>query len=79
LETLDQILHSYYTFLSTLDYKFFIQLSPTMTKLCDIKCHHPACVSNDGEHFDHIMVVTLNNNMAKLEIGPNWIKICSLA
>ena len=41
-EFLVQILHAYYTFLSTLDYKFFIQLSPTMTKLCHIKCDHPA-------------------------------------
>ena len=111
LEVLVQISHAYYTFLSTLDYKFysitcnfdevmpylarppsyvqnvyhwpkrtllfsdispkqlgifspiftrllhvpiyariqiFIQLSPTVTKLCHIKCDHPACVSVDG-------------------------------
>jgi len=30
-------LHTYYTFLYTLDYKFFIQLSQTLTKLCHIK------------------------------------------
>ena len=34
-----------------------IQLSPTVTKLCHIKCDHPACVSVD---FEHIMVVALN-------------------
>jgi len=38
----------------------FIQLSPTMTKLCHIKCDHPACVSVNGGHFEYIMVVALN-------------------
>jgi len=37
----------------------FVQLSPTMTKLGNIKCDHPACVSADGGHFEHIMVVAL--------------------
>ena len=41
--------------------QIFIQLSPTVTKLsCHIKCDHPACVSVDGGHFEHIMVVALN-------------------
>jgi len=40
--------------------QLFIQLSPTVTKLCHIKCDHPACVSVDGGNFEHIMVVTLN-------------------
>jgi len=40
--------------------QIFIQLSPTTTKLCHIKCDHPACVSVDGEHFEHIMVFALN-------------------
>ena len=31
--------------------QIFIQLSPTVTK-----CDHPACVSVDGGHFEHIMV-----------------------
>ena len=35
-------------------------LSPTVTKLCHLKCDHPACISVDGEHFEHIMVVALN-------------------
>jgi len=30
-------LHTSYTFLSTLDYKFLFSLSPTLTKLCHIK------------------------------------------
>jgi len=38
----------------------FIQLSPTVTKLCHIKCDHPACVSADSGHFEHMMVVALN-------------------
>ena len=37
-----------------------IQLSTTVTKLCHIKCDHPACVSVDCGDFDHIMVVALN-------------------
>jgi len=40
--------------------EIFIQLSLTVTKLCHIKCDHPECVSVDGEHFVHIMVVALN-------------------
>jgi len=38
----------------------FIKLSPTVTKLCHIKCDHPACVSTYGGHFEHIMVAALN-------------------
>jgi len=37
-----------------------IQLSSTMTKLCYIKCDHLVCVSADGGHFEHMMVVVLN-------------------
>jgi len=40
--------------------QIFIQLSPTTTKLCHIKCDNPASVSADGGHFEHIMVVMLN-------------------
>ena len=40
--------------------QFFIQLSPTVTKLRHIKCDHPVCVSVDVVHFEHIMVVALN-------------------
>jgi len=38
----------------------FTQLSPTVTKLCHIKCDHRACVLVDGGHFEHIMVAVLN-------------------
>jgi len=37
----NQFLHTYYAFLSTLDYIFFIQLSPTLMKLCHTKRDHP--------------------------------------
>jgi len=40
--------------------QIFTQLSPTVMKLCRVKCDHPACVSVDGGHFEHIMVVALN-------------------
>jgi len=42
--------------------QIFIQLSPTVTKLCNIKCDHPACISTDVGHFEHrpIMVVALS-------------------
>jgi len=33
--------------------QIFIQLSLATTKLCHIKCDHPACVSADGGHFEH--------------------------
>ena len=35
----------------------FIKFPPTVMKLCHIKCDHPACISTDGGHFEHIMVV----------------------
>jgi len=38
----------------------FVQLSPSVTMLCYIKCDHPACISASGGHFEHIMVVALN-------------------
>jgi len=39
--------------------QILIQLSPTVTKLCHIKCDNPACVLVDGGHFEY-MVVALN-------------------
>ena len=50
-EFLVQILYTYYKFL----YNY-----PTVTKLCHIKCNHPACVSTVGGYFEHIMVIALN-------------------
>jgi len=50
-ELLVQILHTYYSFQSTLDYKFFTKFPPTVTKLCHIKCDHLACVSVDPVVF----------------------------
>jgi len=40
--------------------QIFIQLSPTLTKLCHTERDRPACVLVDGGHFEHIMVVVLN-------------------
>jgi len=39
--------------------QIFIQLPPTVMKLCHIKCDHPACVLANGGHFGHMMVVAL--------------------
>ena len=36
-----------------LDYKFLSNYLLTVKKLCHIKCDHPACISPDGEHFEH--------------------------
>jgi len=57
-EFFNQILHAYSAFYAIL--QIFIQLPATLTKLCHIKCDHPAYVSVDGGHFEHIMVVALN-------------------
>jgi len=61
--------------------QIFIQLSPTVTKLCHIKCDHPVCVSVDCGHFEHIMVVDWSrliwSNFVK--VAGNWIKICNPA
>jgi len=43
----------------------FIQLPPTV-KLCHINCDHPACISDDGAHFERMMPVTLSTS--KLQI-----------
>jgi len=46
--------------ISMLDYEFlFNYLQLLRSKLCHIKCDHPAYVSVDGGYFEHIMVVTL--------------------
>ena len=58
-EFLVQILHAYYTFLSTLEDKSLFNYLQLGTKLCCIKCDHPACVSADDGHFEHMMVVAL--------------------
>jgi len=44
--------------------QIFIQLSPLATKLCHIKCNHPACVSADGGHFEHGVNCVVAINMA---------------
>jgi len=61
--------------------QIFIQLSPTVTKLCHIKCDHPECVSDDGGHFAHMMWTgwsrLIQHNF--VIVAGNWIKICSPA
>jgi len=56
-EFLVQILDAYYTFLYTIGprIQIFIHFPATLTKLCHIKCDHPALVSADGGHFEHMM------------------------
>ena len=46
--------------------QIIIQLSATLTKLCHIKCDHPAWVSADGGHFQHMMVVAVAGNVIKI-------------
>jgi len=50
--------------------QIFIQLSPTVTKLCHIKCDHPACVSADGGHFEHKWPLLIWRNFVKV-LGNN--------
>ena len=61
-EFLVQILHAYYTFIYTLEYKFlFSYLQLQQSYACHSKCDHaPSVRSVDGGHFEHIMVVALN-------------------
>ena len=54
----------------------FIQLSPTMTKLCHIKCDHPARVSADGGMHNYDSGRTWHNFV---KVAGNWIIICSPA
>jgi len=57
-EFFNQILHAYYTFLSTLNYEFLLNyVSATLTKLCHIKRDHPVhimcakCPPSAETHF----------------------------
>ena len=51
--------------------QIFIHLSPTVTKLCHIKCHHSACVST----LWWSRIIWHNF----VSVADNWIKICSSA
>ena len=62
-----------------IDYKFLFN-SPTVTKSCHIKCDHPACVSADGSHFEHMMWTGWSHLIWHFhQSSGNWIQICSLA
>jgi len=55
-EFLVQFLHAYYNVpIYARIQTFYRLLFPTVTKLCHIKCDHPAYVSADGGHFEHMM------------------------
>jgi len=57
--------------------QIIIQLSPTVTKLCHIKCDHPARVSADGGHFERIIWWSRLIWRNFVKVADNWIKICS--
>jgi len=60
--------------------QYFIQLSSTVTKLCDevhIKCDHPACVFGRWWTFWAWWSRLIWHNFVK--VAGNWIKMCSLA
>ena len=48
--------------------QIFVQLSPTVTKLCHIKCDHQACVSVDGGHSHYGGRAWYGINSSKLQI-----------
>jgi len=50
---------------------FFIQLSSIMTKLCHIKCDHPAFVSAGGGYLGYMMWTGWHNF---IKVADNWIK-----
>jgi len=79
-EFLVQILHVYYTFLSTLKTKIFLFISPTLTKL-GYAILSATTQRADGGHFEHMMWTGWSrlswHNFVK--VAGNWIKICSLA
>ena len=56
--------------------QIFVQLSPTLTKLCHINCDHPACVSANGGLSIWWWSRLIWHNFVK--VGDNWIKICRL-
>ena len=58
----------------------FIQLPATLTKLCHIKFDHPACVSANSGHIEHMMwtrwLHLIWHNF--VTVAVNGIKICNL-
>jgi len=55
--------------------QIFIQLSPTMTKLCHIKCDRPACVSADGGQCHWTSWAYDVNWVVALNIWHNFVKV----
>ena len=57
-------------------WKFLVQILRTYYMFLSA----PGCVSTDGEHFEHMMVVALNSLLHNfVNVADNWIKICSPA
>ena len=54
-EFLVQFLLAYYFSYLYTRLQIFVRLSPTVMKSWHIKCDHPACVSADGGHVEHMM------------------------
>jgi len=78
LEFLVQILHNYYTFLSTLDYKFllsYLQLWRSYTILSATTIMCPKCPPSTETHAGWSHLIWHNF----VTVGDNWIKICILA
>jgi len=75
-----QILHALICVPICTRLQIFIQLLPaTLTKLCNIKCDHPACVSADCGHFEHMMWTGWSRLIWRnfVKVADNWIKICT--
>ena len=80
-EFLVQILHAYYTFLSTLDYKFLfsclhLRQNYAILSATSIMCSKcpPSAETHAG--WSHLI---WHNFVIVGDRGPNWIKICTLA
>ena len=75
LGILNQFIHTYYTFLSTLDYKFLFSYL-RLWRNCHIKCDQLACVLADGGHFEHMMWTGWSRLICHnfVKVAGNWIK-----
>jgi len=71
-EFLINFLHTYYTFLST-RWQIFIQLSPTLTKLCHTTLDHPA---NFYISLEHQLLRMLTEHMTSLLTSCHIQHVC---
>ena len=73
-----RILHAYYTFLSTLDYKFlfnYLQLWRSYAILCATTIMCSKCPPSTETHAGWSHLIWHNFVI----VGDNWIKVCTLA